>query len=215
MYIRIFIYISNIFIVIYFLIVIFPFTFEKMCWCLLFCWIWILCVCSTVYFNCNIQSGDHLKICKLFQSMNLNDIGVDLDNYSNYCGLNIGNFRIECLNDNSTIITLRLFNYNWESLGYEFNFTDNLGLPSSLTYIDFYRLRPVGSFNFDYIYPLNDLERFDFTGFSNNIALTGSIDWEKLSQMPSLREVFMQYRNFDGDMGVITNFSGPLEKINV
>ena len=172
-------------------------------------------VSCAVFFNCDIQSGDHLKICKLFQSMNLTDIGVNLDNYNNYCGLSINNFEIECLNDNNTIVTLRLHDHNFESLGYEFNFTDNLGLPLSLTFIDFCKLLASGSFNFDYIYPLNNLETLHFCGFPGNIALTGSIDWEKLSQMPNLRKIFMQYRCFDGDMGAITNFSCPLEKINV
>ena len=187
---------------------------KRMSLIILFWWTWVKYVNGVVYFNCSIQSGDHLKVCKLFQSMNLNDIGVNLDNYSNYCGLNINNFRIGCSNDNNTITALWLFNYNWESLGYEFNFTDNLGLPLSLTFIDFYRLRPVGSFNFDYIYPLNDLETLHFTGFPDNI-LTGYIDWEKLSQMPNLREIFMEYRRFYGDMGTIKNFSSPLEKFNV
>ena len=185
-----------------------------MCYCILF---WCFCVyyvSCAVYFNCDIQSGDHLKICKLFQSMNLNDIGVDLDNYNNYCGISINNFRIGCLNDNNTIITLRFYDHNFESLGYEFNFTDNLGLPLSLTYIDFYLLRPVGLFNFDYIYPLNDLERLHFEGLPHGV-LTGSIDWAKLSQMPKIKEISIEYREFYGDMGAIKNFSGPLERFKV
>ena len=56
-----------------------------MCCCILVWCFYVYCVSCSVYFNCSIQSGDHLKICKLFQSMNLNDIGVDLDNYNNYC----------------------------------------------------------------------------------------------------------------------------------
>ena len=146
--------------------------------------------------------------------MNLNDIGVDLDNYNNYCGLNINGFIIECLNDDNTVTTLRLFDHDFESKAYEFNFTDNLGLPLSLTYIDFYQLFPSGSFNFDFIYPLNDLEILRFPGLPQNI-LTATIDWEKLSQMPNLREIFMRYRKFYGDMGIIKNFSCPLEKLNV
>ena len=171
---------------------------------------------SDVYFECNDQTGDHLKICKLFQSMNLRDINIDLDNYTHYCGLMNTYFNIECLNnDNNTIIGITLGGMNFENTNYQFNFSDDLGLPTSLTYIDFYRLSPVGIFDFNYIYSLSNLEILRFTGYPTRIKLAGTINWEMISKMPKLKDFYIQYRRFDGDIGLIQSFSGPLERIDV
>ena len=173
--------------------------------------------CGSVYFRCdNGQMGDHLKLCKLLQSIDLNDThGINLDNYTNYCGLSVTNFNIQCDYGNDSITDISLRGFDGETLDYQFNFTDNLGLPSLLEEISLYRFFPIGSFDFEYIYPLKKLKILYFTGLYGKTKLNGTIDWNRLIQMPNLRNIYLFARNFDGNLSEIKDIQSPLRHINV
>ena len=176
---------------------------------------------STVYFNCTNVAGQHLQICKFLQSIDLtqNPVNINLDEYSDYCNIASpdNHLVINCVNDNITELLLRDNNLqlDWQDTGYQFNYTDQLGLPESLIFLDFSRLYIDEEFDFDYIYGLDNLEIFFMDGASNKKKMYGTIEWDKVSQMNSLREIKIRFRKFYGDLGFITNFTAPIERIDV
>ena len=177
----------------------------------------IINVHGSVYFRCdNGQMGDHLKLCKLLQSIDLNTAyGINLDNYTNYCGLSFTKFDVKCDYANDSITGISLRSFDWETLDYQFNFTDNLGLPSLLEAIELNGLYLIGSFDFEYIYPLKQLKTILFTGSYNKRKLNGTIDWNRMLQMPNLQRLFLFARNFNGNLSDIKDIQSPLRYINV
>ena len=178
-----------------------------------------ICNC-TVYFNCNHINitNDHLKVCKFFQSMNLRDIGIDLDSQTNYCDLTNSNFEIECDGIRQTIEVIGLRGVDFRNTDYVFNYTDNLGLPSSLIEFIIWESIIDDEFNFDYIYSLNNtLEILILSDsyITNRRRITGVVDWNRLLTLTKLRELWLFYNLFDINATTINAFPGTLTRVDV
>lgn len=185
---------------------------------------------GTIYNDCDsfvTQTNDTRKICKIIQSIDFSKItllSTFNPNQANYCGININNaFKINCVNDDITSFYMTL--QDGTDLFDEVNdgildFSSKLGWPLNIKTINLLDQYPKNGFDFSTISNLNSLQDLILGGrFANRIKdsdITITSDhWNIIASLPSLQNLDIQYRAWDGDMGVISSWKGPITAITV
>ena len=180
---------------------------------------------SIVYNTCDINSmtPDTYKLCKIFQSIDFSQTSASTfdPTQSNYCGTEIGGFEIVCdVSPPNTVVEVVIQGSNLFPSNGILNHTDGLGWPSNIRVLELSNQYPRTGFDFSSIYGLQNLQELILQGNSNDkdddseVTITAN-DWLEIANLPSLKLLDIAYRAWEGNMGVINEWNGPLETLNV